>query len=381
MSILARRRPIHSGGIAWVLLLASILTACGEGGTPPSLTIIAPSNDAVVSGSSAIQVTLGETTDAAEVRVYARSPGSQEDGQLIGTVNTSPYIVTWNTASYPSKTNLELYAKAIVKGTSGASAPVRVQVQNASAPTMKYLVAYNLPAGLTAQSVHSALTPNIDVQAIRAQPRIQASTLPSRNLKPLATEDRQFGVEWAWVPVEGVSGYRILKSVGSIAGPYEVVKSQAASAGSVALEKYSIFPMSEVKASDRVYGTVRSTFNGGADSAMSNAETAVFLDAQQVASPVNGQSVADGRPILTWTPLQGTTGYLYFVCDRPCTQEDAKFIWTNYPDVTTNLSATYSSNTKPLAAGTYYWWVAGVRQEKGITVSMSYSEQRKLVVP
>jgi hypothetical protein len=166
----------------------------------------------------------------------------------------------------------------------------------------------------------------------------------------------------------------------SIAGSYEVIRTPAASAGKVALERSSYYLQDQV-VGNRLYGALRSLTTNNIESALSNSETAVFLDTQQVASPTEGQKVVDGRPILTWTPLANVSGYLYFLCDRPCTQDDSKFLWTNYPTTTSELSATYPTKSEALKAGTYYWWVAGVRKEKGVTVSLSYSEQRNLVVP
>ncbi len=156
-------------------------------------------------------------------------------------------------------------------------------------------------------------------------------------------------------------------------------ENQAASSGKVSDEKYSKF-LTDSQIGERVYGVIRSTI-GNTDSAMSNAGQAIFLDAQQVASPIEKQSIQDGRPILTWTPLSGVSGYLYFVCDRPCTQNGATYLWTNYPNLTISLSAIYPNTAKALPSGTHYWWVAGVRQENGKAVSLSYSEQRSFVVP
>lgn len=365
----------------WPLLGVLALTACGGEGTPPSVALITPANDATVSGTTAVQVTLADAQAKAEVQVYVRSRGGTETGQLVGTVNSSPYIVTWNTASYPSKTDLEVYAKATVDGATGTSTPVRVQVQNATAPTLSYLVAYNLPSGLTSQHKTRARPAGLDARSING-PSVSdiAVPRPSQGLRSQATSDRQLAVEWGWPPVEGASGYRLVLSKSSIAGAYEVIRTPAASAGKVALERSS-YSLQDQTVGNRLYGALRSLTTNNVESALSNAETAVFLDTQQVASPAQGQKVADGRPILTWTPLTGVSGYLYFLCDRPCTQDDSKFLWTNYPTTTSELSATYPTKSEALKAGTYYWWVAGVRKEKGVTVSLSYSEQRSLVVP
>jgi hypothetical protein len=362
-----------------------LLSSCGSGGTPPSVAVITPSTDAVVSGTAAVQVSLGDEEKVDAVSVYARLRDSSEEGRLIGTVNTSPYIISWNTTSMPNGDDLEVYATAQRGGAVGKSTPVPVRVQNATAPTLAYLVAYNLPSSVTGQTLSGAarLPKEIDPRVIRPAADAQDSApAPTARLRAQATEGRRLAVEWAWTPVDGATGYRIMMSTRSVAGPYDVVRNQAASAGTVSLEKYSQY-LSSSNVGDKVYGALKSLTGTSAESALSNAGRAVFLDAQQVASPVDNQKVADGRPILTWSALPGAEGYLYFACDRPCTADGAKFAWTNYPNVTTSLSAAYPSNKEALPAGTYHWWVAGVRfnNGKGTPVSLSYSEQRRLVVP
>ena len=383
------RRMCHAGFV-WkfipsLAVLLALLSSCGGGGTPPSVAIITPANDAMVSGTTAVQVTLADDQASGEISVYARERGSAEEGRLLGSVNSSPYIVSWNTASLPAGDRLELYAKATVKGNVGSSTPVRVVIQNASAPTLAYLVAYNLPAGLTGLGNKNApkLPGGVDVTKLR--PGLNSPvTLKPAALRPQAsdapTPDRQLAVEWAWTPVDGAAGYRVLLAKSGAAGPYEAVRSQAASAGSVALEKYSQF-LTDENVGGKVYGALRGLSGDGTESATSNAGKATFLDSQQIASPADGGAVSDGRPILTWNSLPGASGSLYFLCDRPCTADGSKFVWTNYPTYTAAQSAVYPTSQSPLPSGTYYWWVAGVRQENGQTVSLSYSEQRRLVVP
>ncbi|WP_221091309.1 Ig-like domain-containing protein [Deinococcus aquaedulcis] len=369
--------------VRWLLPLLTglLLSSCGDGGPPPSVTLITPANDAVLSGTSAIQATLDDDVKG-EVRVYARKRDSKENGVLIGSANTRPYIVRWNTAPYPVGSELEIYAKAFVGGAEGESTPVRVTLQNATAPTLEYLVAYNLPANVTGQSLgQKGPGALIDPRQIHAAHTAAPAPVAAPTLRAQATPGRALWAEWSWKPVDGAAGYRIMLSKKSIAGPYEVRKNQAASAGSIASERYS----EQLEGSDigeRVYGAVRSLGATNTESATSNAGTGVFLDAQQVASPAQNQTIADGRPILTWSRLQGVSGYLFFLCDRPCTQDSAVTKWTNFPkNMTSELSAVYPASSDKLAPGTYYWWVAGVRMEGGKAVSLSYSEQRRLVVP
>ena len=362
------------------------LASCDEAGPPLTVALIAPANDATISGTTAVHATLGDDAAGAEVNVYARGRDTEETGRLIGSVNSSPYILTWNTASLPNGDALELYAEAKAGDRRGQSKPVRTNIQNASAPNLVYVVAYNLPGGLTPQSAPAALKAS---SFFRLDPELLQTELPTPPLPPRhqapavtaqAAANRVLAVEWSWKPVDGANGYRIMLSSTSVAGPYTEVKRQAASAGQVAEEKYSHYPP-DAQVGARLYGVVRSLSTNGTESATSNAASGVFLDTQQVASPVNGQAVPDGRPILTWSPLMGVTGYVYFLCDRPCTQADSKTLWTNYgAGLTTSLSAVYPAEKAALASGTYSWWVAGVRRD-GSSLSLSYSEQRRLVVP
>lgn len=366
------------------VLLGALLTSCGEDGPPPSITIVAPAVDASVSGTTAVQVTISDEEKVDEVRVYARQRGGTEDGRLLGTVNTRPYIVSWNSTNVPNGDDLELYASARRAGATGKSTPVPVRIQNATAPTLAYLVAYNLPVSLGA--LHLSKTPglpaHLDVRQIHTPPTWRAAPLPAGVRAQATSTDRQLGVEWAWNPQDTATGYRILMSTRSLAGPYEVIHSQAASAGSVNVERYSEF-LGTSTVGDKVYGAIRALTGTSGESAVSNAGRAIFLDTQLIASPADNQAVPDGRPVLTWNALAGAEGYLYFVCDRPCTADGAKQVWTNYPNVTSSLSAVYPPAKAALPAGTYHWWVAGVRfnNGRGTPVSLSYSEQRRLVVP
>ncbi|AFD28245.1 hypothetical protein DGo_PF0022 (plasmid) [Deinococcus gobiensis I-0] len=373
--------------------LGLILSSCGSGGTPPSVAILTPISEATVTGTTAVQVTL-DTQETGTVTVYARARGGTEEGRLIGTVNTSPYIVTWNTASLPAGADLELYAKATVKGATGTSPTVPVIIQNASSPALQYMVAYNIPKSslnLQSQGTQRQLPP-LDPAHIALRDIGASSTVP-RHSSLISTQaigaDRQLAVEWAWSPVDGADGYRVLRSDKSVAGPFSVVANIAATAAGAARQTHTQFISAEdaKDVGSRVFGAVRS-LSGVAqtESATSAAGRAVFMDEQLVASPVKGQVVEKGQPVLTWTALPGATGYLYFLCDRPCGEQKSQFLWTNPLNggkyvTTTQLSAAYPSAREPLPRGTYHWWVAGVRQEGDRVVSLSYSESRTLVVP
>ncbi len=216
-----------------VLLMSGLLvglTACQPSGPPPSVALITPANDSVVSGTTATQMTLEDTNQQGEISVYARKRDSAEIGRLVGTVNTSPYILAWNTSEFPNGEALEVYATATVDGATGTSKPVRVTINNATAPNLSYLVAYNLPAGLSAQAlqIKSATTiPALDVSRIRPDSTAVAQPVasPAIKLKTQAVAaDRQLAVEWAWKVVDGAASYKILMSTKSVAGPYDLVR-------------------------------------------------------------------------------------------------------------------------------------------------------------
>jgi len=197
---------------------------------------------------------------------------------------------------------------------------------------------------------------------------------------------RDLALEWAWDPVSGANGYDVLLSRSSLAGPFETVRSQVAVP--TGKQRYS-HPLKDAQPGDRVYGAVATLTNSSQDrSSYSNGGAAVFLQNQVVASPADGQTVSDGRPILSWPALSGADGYLYFLCDKTCSNADAKDLWTNPTSSTGDISTTpslsvaYPSGRAALPKGTYSWWVAGVKfNAQKQAIAFSYSAVRTLVVP
>ncbi|WP_218022873.1 hypothetical protein, partial [Calidithermus terrae] len=210
---------------------------------------------------------------------------------------------------------------------------------------------------------------------------------PAGEGDPLAAAalGRDYALEWGWPPVPGADGYALYQSLGELGGPYEAQCRQAAgAAGRQSYSQYVPATPGEV-----FYGAL-TVLTGGAtrESALSNADDAVFLPPQEALAPAQGAGVSNGRPQLSWARTEGAAGYLYFVLDKDPWDPRARVLWTNpaNPDgtvsVTPQLSATYPDGRAPLPSGTYFWWVAGVSFDgKGIVDGLSFSDPRSFTVP
>lgn len=124
--------------------------------------------------------------------------------------------------------------------------------------------------------------------------------------------------------------------------------------------------------------------SGGAtiESGLSNAEVVTFLAAQEVSGPVEGEVISTGRPTLSWTATEGAVGYLHYVYDKDPWDPGATLIWSNYPQSTVAMSASYPTGAGPLGSGTYFWWVAGVSFDRdGKAEAFTFSSPRTFVVP
>jgi len=380
-------------------LMLGVFTSCEQSGPPLSAVIVTPASNATVSGTTAVQVSVPDKATVTSVRVYARGTGEKGLGTLLGSANRAPYVVSWATGSTPNGDGLEVYAVASGPGSSdGMSDPVPVRVSNPDAPALNYLVAYNLPASVQAGSLGIKATrpPRLNPALVHAdstssavQTQVKSSAVLSPQFvtsltDPLPSEARDLTVEWAWSPYAGANGYDILLSKTSLAGPFTTVQSQVAVP--TGTQKFPL-PLADAKPGDRVYGVVAALTNNATDrSSFSNAGAASFLQNQQSASPADKQVVSDGRPVLSWLPLSGADAYLFFLCNKTCSDQDATDLWSSYNGKSfisqTTLSAFYPASWQPLASGTYSWWVAGVKyNNQSQAVAFSYSSLRTLVVP
>jgi Bacterial Ig domain len=376
-------------------LILPLLTACpgGDDSSKPSTAITSPASDASVSSTVPVQVDATDANGVSRVEVYARGRNSTARGFAVGSAVSSPYVISWNTLGVPNATDLELVARATDgAGNEGESTPVRVRTANQNVPSLNYLVAYTLPprpAGLSAPRANVNALGVLDALRLETT-RPPASNTPSSlgvssRVRPQELT-RTFALEWSWQAfnsvggISGVDGYGVFVADGDVAGPYTRVVSQAAStAGTQKVSKNT----TDGAPGKSYFGVTTAIQNNRTtETGFSNADGATFLGAQDASSPAEGATVTDGRPVLTWLPLNGATGYLYFVYDKNPWDPTAQLKWSNSPQSTDQLSAAFPGSREKLPSGTYYWWVAGVGFDAlGKADSFSFSDPRSFVVP
>ena len=121
--------------------------------TAPVVSLTAPGNNAIVSGTVAITASASDNVGVSKVEFYI-------NGSLISAGNVSPYTFNWNTASVANG-SYTLMAKAYDNaGNTRQSANVTVAVNNyTSSPsdgTAPVVSVFTLPT--TATSLHLAIT-------------------------------------------------------------------------------------------------------------------------------------------------------------------------------------------------------------------------------
>ncbi|WP_157448806.1 Ig-like domain-containing protein [Deinococcus peraridilitoris] len=364
----------------------------------PTVSVTSPASGQPLSGTVGVQLSAQDDSGVAKISVYARAHGATNKGVLIGSATQAPYVVSWFTPQYPNASDLEVYAVALdTSGNSGESDPVRVKIQNPGSPVLSYLAGFNLPPDtrVAASSVDShdgldtAVIQALNVDTVKPPAGMQPQSQPPRSpraatsaLRPLADDSgRTLAVEWGWPTYPGADGYGIFLGKTDLAGPYTRMRNQAAATSGT--QKFSKKITSE-EAKGPLLGVVTAiTQNQTVETGLSNADDARFMTiAQQSASPADGQILLDGKPVLTWNANSEAVGYLYYVFDKNPFDATAKILWTNAPQTTDKLSATYPATAAPLNAGTYYWWVAGVGfNQNGQADAFSFSAPRTFVVP
>lgn len=374
-------------------------TACNQiDKGAPTVSVTSPASGQPLSGTVGVQLSAKDDSGIAKISVYARSHGGSNKGVLIGSATQAPYVVSWFTPQFPNASDLEVYAVALdTSGNSGESDPVRVKIQNPGSPILSYLAGFNLPADtrVGASSLDDTdQTSNVVLNSLGAgtvKPpaglnlqagQLQGSKLNSASVRPLADDSgRTLAIEWGWPTYPGADGYGIFLGKTDLAGPYTRMRNQAAATSGT--QKFSKKITSE-EAKGPLLGVVTAiTQNQTVETGLSNADDARFMTiAQQSASPAEGQTLIDGRPVLTWNANSEAVGYLYYVFDKNPFDATAKILWTNAPQTTDKLSATFPGSAEPLNAGTYYWWVAGVGfNQNGQADAFSFSAPRTFVVP
>jgi Bacterial Ig domain len=397
-----------SAGLVALSLLAVACPKPPDAGAPTA-SITSPAQDQVLSGTVTIQIDAkDDESGIAKVNVYAKARGSKSKGFLVGSSITKPFVVTWNTnnpSGVPNQTDLDLVAEAVDRGGNpGNSEPVRVRTQNSNVPSLSLVAAFTYPTQkiLPARAARtqavlpsfqlpfSIVTPPANVStAEKAAARVSLQNLGS-GVRALALSDHQYAQRWEWAPVSNADGYGIYTSSTDLAGPYELVRKQAAdtSASLQLTEKF----IENAKPGDVVYGAVTALSNNASvESGKSNADAATFLPPQDAGIPADGATIADGKPTMSWTKTTGIIGYQYFIYDSDPydASQKAKILCTNFPKSTAALSVAYpvpelkgETKCNPLVSGTYYWIVVGISFDKedkadGFTQSIS----QKFIVP
>lgn len=377
---------------------ALLLGGCNQlDKAPPNVSITSPAGGQPVSGTVGIQLAASDDTGIAKLSVYARAPGSTSKGVLIGSATQAPYLISWFTLQFPNASELEVYAVALdAAGNTSQSDPVKVKVQNPGSPVLSYLAGFNLPpdtrvgtsSALSGNELPQAVLSSLHAETVQSPIGVslpserQRSGMNASSVRPLADDSgRTLAIEWGWPTYPGADGYGIFLGKTDLAGPYTRMRNQAAATGGT--QKFSK-KITTDEASGPLLGVVTAiTQNQSVETGLSNADGAQFMTvAQQSAAPADGQTLLDGKPVLTWNANSEAVGYLYYVFDKNPFDPSAKIVWTNAPQTTDKLSATYPNTLAPLPSGTYHWWVAGVGfNQNGQADAFSFSAPRTFTVP
>jgi hypothetical protein len=346
------------------------------------VAITSPAIGSTVAGTAAVQITAQDTAGIASVEVYARGKGSTEQGVRVGSaVGQGPYVVTWNTSTQPNVAELELIAVAIdTTGNKGESTPVLVKTQNSGVPNLKLLAAYTVPPKPAASSLEASALPE-HVLAQDVLPPLNVSMNQAVSLEAQADEERSYILEWQWYTFSGAEGYGVYNSKSDLAGPYELMIRQSGTSGS-GTQRFSR-EITDAQPGSDYFGAVTSISNNAtSETGFSNGDKTVFLPAQVSVSPPEGSSVSGGRPAFTWSKTNGAVGYLVYIYNKNPWDKDATLIWSNFPQSTASQSISYPASREELAAGTYYWWVAGVSfDNNGKADGFTFSDPLTFKVP
>jgi hypothetical protein len=381
------------------------LVACGpsDDNRLPSVSITSPVAGATVAGTYPVQLSANDDTGISKIQVFARPIpgiiGTATPKVFVGASSSAPYVANILTLALPNQSELELLAVATDRaGKTADSDPVRIKVANPGTPQLNYFVAFTLPpqgglptsAALAAGKALGATSlPQIDLAALQPPAATTGTAGATGQVRGQATAPRQYAVEWHWnaLAAPALKGYGVRIAQAGFAGPYERATAGAGVqpvGGNVGEQRYSKI-MPSIKTGDRVYGLVTALSSDALnEGGYSNADDTSFLAGQESATPLDGASINDGRPLLAWNSLAGVAGYLYQVFSaNPLTTSPApKAVWSNGLKTTEQLSVNYPANLDRLPSGTYYWWVVGVAFDANDRPeALSYSALRQFQVP
>ena len=129
--------------------------------TAPTVSVTAPANGAVVSGTTTITATASDNVGVSKVEFY-------EDGVLLAATNVAPYSYNWNTASVANGSH-NLTAKAYDAASNvGQSSTVTVTVNNPDtiAPTVSITAPANSATVSGTVSVAATASDNVGVSKV-----------------------------------------------------------------------------------------------------------------------------------------------------------------------------------------------------------------------
>lgn len=383
--------------ILYLCFLLFMLIACNpDDKSPPQTTITSPATGSAVSGTFSVQITATDDVSVANVKLYGRSPNSKGDGQLLGTAVKQPFIINVNSLELPNLAELDLYAIATdFSAKEGKSSPTRIRIQNPGVPKLNAFYNYIYPAEVRGQqieseslnaqefietfSINTAQPPHCFPdcpQVLLSTDNVQHKTLATQSLEGFKTV-----LAWEVTCNPSVDGYRFYKGDTDLVGPYTFARGLRIPQNCTQFQGTQ--QVTDTKIGDIFYGLVKAVSNNETLwSGHSNADKTTFITQTLITSPQHDSKVPEGRPNLSWQANSQADGYYYYIYDRPPLAQGSRKLWTNYPQATRDLQATYPTSKQALPAGTYYWWVAGVSFDKNrIIDSISFSEVRRFVVP
>jgi hypothetical protein len=387
------------------------LTGCGLLNTPPTVTLSGITAEEGVQAIKPVQISVVDDGTVSSVDLFVRLVGSTEPGIKVGSSSTpsgtategeegstTPFLIQWNTNTLPNITRLELYAVATDdSGLKGKSEVLIVNVINNSSPNMRYFASISIPltqVNPASQESSTVSSSSIEPEHWIGRPleriplpegilsipaRAKNTIYTSQKLFQSQVSSRNYVLEWAWDGNSGVRGYNIYLSKNGLLGTYTKLTGLSSSASN-GLRQYRA--LIQPLATENYFGVVSTLTNAG-ETARSNTYGTVFYPAPALGTV---GTLSEGKPTLNWTAPADPAilGYYFYVYKQnPLIVTDQTPIWTNSRGASTSkLTATFPPTQDKLAAGTYFWWVAGIAfNELGGTSGFSFSDPQSFEIP
>ncbi|GGJ59614.1 hypothetical protein GCM10008938_52200 [Deinococcus roseus] len=355
-----------------MVLTACLIVGCSEDIAPPSGAIQSPSEGSTVGGKVNVQVVARGDAEISKIQLYARDPGSPEEGVFIGSTVSTPGILEWNTGRFPSGATLELYAKiSDAAGNTADTDPVQVTINNTDGVKLLRFMGIRVPPVkktlVTRQNVWQREVQ--DVVAPEGFVNSSAKTL-QKQADAVLDANSEYYLDWVWntfKPTSGVlDGYRLKYSHNALSGPYDKRVSISPQNTPEIDSVDKDHPLTPTEAAGTHYGVIAGVV-GGVEISLSNYTQFQFPGEQKIKSPLNGAVLSTGKPTLTWEAPIGADAYVFYVYDKDPTTagKEANVLWTVPANANGQLvaikdtSATYPGSQTALGAGVYYWKVIG----------------------